>query len=235
VNLAGLLADPPLIHREDDGSPTVWGLLPEVLRFLEATVEAGHRTLETGSGLSTIVFAMQGAHHTCIVPNVAETERLLAYCRRVGVATDGLTFVTEPSERVLPGRELEALDLVLIDGSHSFPQAFIDWFYTSTALRVGGVVIVDDTYIWTGRVLRDFLLSEPEWELVEDWFGRAAAIRKTSSTDPDKVWTAQRYVAKRSLMGYRARARLAATMVRRGAFADLRALARRALSERRIR
>jgi hypothetical protein len=48
--------------------------------------------------------------------------------------------------------ELDPLDLVLVDGSHSFPQVFfIDWFYTAGALKIGGHLLVDDVHVWTGR------------------------------------------------------------------------------------
>lgn len=224
-----LLADPPLIHGDDRAATITHGLQPDVLRFLETQAQAGLRTVETGSGLSTIVLAQGGAEHICVVPSRAETERIRAYCERLGIATDRLVFHTAPSEHVLPKLELGALDLVLIDGSHSFPQPFVDWLYTATALRIGGLVIVDDTHIWTGRVLRDFLRAEPEWELVEDWLGRTAAFRKTAEGDPDRVWIDQPFVARRSQTGRTAALRLAATLIRRGELGDLAARARRSL------
>jgi hypothetical protein len=51
--------------------------------------------------------------------------------------------------------------------SHSFPQVFIEWFYTASALKVGGHLLVDDVHVWTGHVLRDFLLDEPEWTKID--------------------------------------------------------------------
>src|SRR4051812_19996956 len=179
TTLQDVLADPPLVHEwmSTDGLMT-HGLLPDALAYLEATVTPGQRTLETGSGLSTITFALRGAEHTCIVPDPAEPERIRAYCQRRGIDTGGLRFHVAPSERALPTLQLDPLDLVLIDGSHSFPQVFIDWLYVQTALKVGGTLIVDDVHIWTGKVLRDFLRSEPEWELEERWAGRTATFRK---------------------------------------------------------
>ena len=68
----------------------------------------------------------------------------------------GSTRPASPSTSRLPSvhsptLELDALDLVLIDGSHSFPQVFIDWYYTQSALKVGGALLVDDVHIWTGK------------------------------------------------------------------------------------
>ncbi len=93
---------------------------------------------------------------------------------------------------MLPALDLGELDLVLIDGSHSFPQVFIDWFYVQEALKVGGAVIVDDVHVWTGRVLRDFLEAEPEWSLERRFQGRTVAIRKVARTNPTKIGSSSR-------------------------------------------
>jgi hypothetical protein len=220
--LRDLLADPPLVHGPEGGNDLIThGLLPVVLEFIEREVQPGHRTLETGCGLSTILFALRGAEHTCIVPNPPEVERVRSWCDEHGVDHAALTFHVEPSERVLPGADLGSLDLVLIDGSHSFPQVFLDWFYTQEALKVGGTLLVDDVHVWTGRVLRGFLEAEPEWELVKRFQGRTVAFRKTAPTDPDKVWFEQPYVERRTRAKVLGRARMAADLIREGDVGEL--------------
>lgn len=223
-----LLANPPLVHRVGETALT-HGLVPPALRFIEQTVKPGWRTLETGSGLSTIVFALLGAEHTTVVPAPEEVERIKAWCADQGVDTSRMTFHTKPSERVLPGAELGELDLVLIDGSHSFPHAFVDWFYTHSALKVGGWMIIDDIHVWTGKVLRDFLVAEPEWSLEHTWWGRTIAVRKVAETDPEKDWLEQPYVTKKTNWGGLGRARIAAGMVRGGEWDELRKRARSAI------
>jgi hypothetical protein len=121
---------------------------------------------------------------------------------------------------------------VLVDGSHSFPQAFIDWFYTQQALRVGGVMVIDDVHVWTGRVLRDFLAAEPEWRVEQRWHGRTVAVRKLAETDPDKIWDQQAYVTRRTQARTLGRARMAVEMVRGGELRELGALARGMVSRR---
>ena len=222
TTLRDLLADPPLVHGPEGGNDlSTHGLLPGVREFLEQHVPPGHRTLETGCGLSTILFALRGAEHTCIVPNPPEVDRVRTWCEGHGVDHTSLTFHTEPSERVLPTTALGELDLVLIDGSHSFPQVFIDWFYTQAALKVGGTLIVDDVHVWTGRVLRGFLEAEPEWELVKRFQGRTVAFRKIAETDPDKIWFEQPYVERRTRAKIVGRARMAADLVREGELGEL--------------
>jgi hypothetical protein len=102
---------------------------------------------------------------------------------------------------------------VLIDGSHAFPHVFIDYFYSARSLRVGGTIVVDDVHLWTGNVLRDFLNSEPEWAMVEQWDGRTVAFRKLAELQP-RDWFDQPYVFGRSTPS-RARARMAWAMLKR--------------------
>jgi predicted O-methyltransferase YrrM len=217
VNLQQLIDDAPAIHGEAGGNDLIThGLLVGALEFIDRVVQPGSRTLETGSGYSTILFALKGAQHTCIVPNQPEIDRILAYCEQQSIDTSGLTFVAQPSERVLPTLETGPLDLVLIDGSHSFPQVFIDWFYVAEALEVGGHILVDDVHLWTGRVLRDFLAAEPEWRIVDELGGRTSIVRKVGQVDPDRVWTEQPYVLKKTHLGAPTMARQSVSMVRHG-------------------
>lgn len=222
TSLKDVLADPPLVHGPEGGNDLLThGLLPVVLEFIEQTVQPGHRTIETGCGLSTILFAIRGAEHTCIVPYQHEVDRVRDWCESHGVDASKLNFVVGHSERYLPSADLGELDLVLVDGSHSFPQAFIDWFYTQDALKIGGTLIVDDVHVWTGRVTRDFLEAEPEWELLKRFHGRTVAFAKRGEIDPDKVWYEQAYVEKRTKAKVLGRARMAADMIREGDFREL--------------
>jgi hypothetical protein len=221
MTLQDLLADAPAIHAGAGDDPAIHGLLVEALEFIDRELPPGAHTLETGSGYSTILFAMKGARHICVVPNQTEIDRILAYCEQRSIDTAGLDFHVQTSERVLPELETGPLDLVLIDGSHSFPQVFIDWFYTAEALKEGGHLLVDDVHLWTGRVLRDFLAAEPEWEVADELGGRTAIVRKTGPLDPDRLWTDQRYVVKKTGLGLPTIARQSASMIRHGHTGDL--------------
>ncbi|GAG00860.1 unnamed protein product, partial [marine sediment metagenome] len=44
-------------------------LCEEVLYFIDKNVDETSKTLETGIGVSTILFALKGAHHTCVTPH----------------------------------------------------------------------------------------------------------------------------------------------------------------------
>lgn len=215
MTLDQLFRDRPAIHAGAD-DPAVQSLTIEALSFTEKTMTAGSRTLETGSGYSTIMFAAAGAEHLCVVPSAREEGLIREYCQHVGIDTARLSFKIASSERVLPTLDLGELDLVLIDGSHNFPQVFIDWFYTADALKVGGLVLIDDIHLWTCRLLRDVLESEPRWELADELGGRTAVMRKVASLDHDRQRTDQPYVVRRTSKGSRERVRKARSMIRHG-------------------
>jgi predicted O-methyltransferase YrrM len=216
-----LLADAPALHGPPGPGEITHGLLEPALRFIDRMITPGSRTLETGSGYSTILFAATGAQHTCIVPNPQEVDRIRAYCAEHQISVERVDFRLEASERLLPSLELEPLDLVLIDGSHSFPQVFIDWFYTAAALKPGGHLLIDDVHVWAGRVLRDFLRAEPEWALVTEYRGRTAVLRKTGEFDPDRLWLDQGYVRRHSRLGAPGIAVQIVSMVRHGQAGEL--------------
>jgi hypothetical protein len=202
MNLQELLALQPRVHDDGSGNPTSWGLYEDALRFIEERVPDGARTLETGEGLSTILLAAKGCHHTAVTPNRPALDKIEEFCGEHGISLERLSFVVEMSQRALPALELLELDFVLIDGCHGFPAPFIDWFYAAIALKPGGVVLVDDTQIWTGEVLEQFLASqEGAWRRVASWEGRAAAFEKVGDPELFSEWTDQPYVIQRSSGG----------------------------------
>ena len=214
-----LIASPPHLHGLDaSGRPESWALGAESLRLLDAAIEPGSRTLETGAGVSTVLFAIRGTDHTCVAPDAAEVERIRSFCAENGISTERIEFVVEPSEDALPNLDPGELDLVLIDGSHSFPNVFIDWHYAAQHLRVGGRLFVDDVNLWTPRVLRDFLREDPAWVLEDEVALQTAVFRKTAATGAAPNWTEQPYVAARSHVG---RPRRALALVREGRIGTL--------------
>ena len=145
-----------------------------------------------------MVFALGGAGHVCITPAPAEVQKIRDYCAAHGISLDAVTFHVGRSELVLPRLDLPELDLVLIDGGHGFPTPFLDWFHGAERLRVGGLLIVDDTQLWTGRELRDFLAEEPGWALRAEFAMRAAVFEKTAPSPRLPEWFAQPFVRRRS-------------------------------------
>ena len=218
MNVAELLRDPPRLHLDETGGVTSWRLADDVLDFLDKTVTSECHTLETGEGVSTILFALKGASHVCVSPNEYSVQRIQEFCATHGISTDRLTFTMTPSDIALPGLNGLELDLVLIDGGHGFPIPFLDWHYTARLLKVGGYMIVDDTQLWTGQVLKDFLLTEPEWEVHLDLYPRSVILRKKLKGGPGKEWVDQPYVVSRSYLPEPSLYVKAWALVRKGEF-----------------
>ena len=170
-----LRAQRPLIH--EDGR-TCAGLSWEALEWLEFNVRPGMRTLETGAGLSTIVFAASGATHIVVTPEAAEEAPVREACRSLGVGVDGLRFVIGPSEEMLPELPERELDVVLIDGAHGFPYAILDWWHLGRRLRLGGGMLLDDAYLPPVLAILDGLRGVPAWRVEGPISNRTVLVRK---------------------------------------------------------
>lgn len=172
----------------------VWNALPETLSLIARHVRPGDRTVETGAGASTVVFAAAGARHTAISPISDEHERIRAWCQEHEVNDGNVTFAVGTSDRVLPPMaEEEAFDAAFIDGKHSFPHPVVDWHYITTALRVGGLLLVDDLPIPAVTPIVRHMLVDPAWELLELADNRAGVFRKLAEPEPGDDWEAQPY------------------------------------------
>lgn len=194
---ADLIRDAPKFHEGPGGEPHSHGLAGHVLRFISGYVWQDANTLETGAGISTIVFAIKVCTHTCIVPDETQVDRIRNFCGERGIATDHIQFIIGRSQDILPTLNIRDLDFALVDGSHSFPVAFLDYFYIAERLRTGGVLVIDDTNLWTGNVIKKFLELEPEWKIKED-FPKSVAFEKIGEADLDKDWVDQPFVVRKS-------------------------------------
>lgn len=197
MNVQELLANPPKLHGPEHARFDSYRLEDELFVFLDQQIRPGMKTLEIGAGSSTIIFALKGARHTCIVPDAVQVERIRDFCASHQVSLDTVQFVVQPSQQALPAIEERGFDCILIDGNHGFPSVFVDWYYSARLLRLGGIIIVDDLHIWTCSTLVDLLRDEPEWRLVKET-SRAAIFAKLADGSEDKEWTTQAYVVRRS-------------------------------------
>jgi len=192
-----LARDRPKFHLADRdtsvaniGEQVVWNALPETLAFIADGVSPADLTLEIGSGASTVVFAAAGARHTAISPVSHEHERIVEYCNSIGVPTHDLSFVAASSDAVVPTLD-QPLDLVLLDGTHAFPYAIVEWHYLRRLLRPGGLMVIDDVPIPAVTPLHRFMSTDESWEVVRSLDRRTVAFRKLRES-PAQTWRDQR-------------------------------------------
>jgi predicted O-methyltransferase YrrM len=189
-----LLDDPPAIHamdRGDDPELGAWSTDRDCYLLLAESATRGSHTLETGSGLSTIVLAAVGAQHTCITPTLTEKERILRYCADHDIDTSSLTFEIGFSDEVLPRLSPElTLDLALIDGNHGYPTPVIDWYYVGGRMRPGGLLVLDDVQLPAVAHLCALVDRDPRWE-VHRRTGKWIAYRRITPGDLRQEWVDQ--------------------------------------------
>lgn len=192
MDLADLIVDRPRLFLSRGGELVSYAVPDQLLDWLAAHIDESSHTLETGAGVSTLLFALCHTHHTAVAPDPALMERITRYCAVHGLASDRLTLLAGPSETILPALPPgPPLDLVLIDGRHGFPAPFIDWYYTEPRLKIGGLLVVDDIQLWTGAVLRDFLRGDPAWRPLTVLAGKTAIFSKLKAGSASLEWCDQ--------------------------------------------
>jgi len=192
MSIERLLADKPQLHTWSSGAAASWAVSPDVLTFLHSRLKPGMVTLETGSGHTTVVFAIARTRHTCITPAENEAQAIRAYCAKIGIEPQ-VRFIHASSDAALadPATVQEPLDLVFIDGAHRFPLPCIDFHYTERHLKVGGLLGVDDCTMPSVKVLCDFLEGEDEWKQVER-IGNTAFYERVRETRIVSDWQGQK-------------------------------------------
>lgn len=189
--LEKLYADPPLPHIVDGQNTAAWATERAAYEFMARDIAPSSRTVETGCGMSTALFALSGCEHVCIAYDQHEVDYMVAYIEQRSGQPCTVEFHVGNSADILPRLELGRRDVVFIDGGHSWPMATIDWFYTAGSLDRGGLLVIDDTQLVHVKLgLTEFLAKDPRWErvrrgwkwtgyrrlssgsLLDDWFKR---------------------------------------------------------------
>jgi hypothetical protein len=208
-----LRADPPLLH----GGGECWALAWDALEWLESTLRPEMTTLETGCGLSTIVFAAARTDHESITIDASEVDRVQAECRARGIDDARVSYRVAPSHDALPASERRPLDLALIDGAHGFPYPILDWWFLAPRLKVDGILLVDDAFLPPVAVLVDHLRSSSAWEWQEVFGDRTVVLRKRSDELPSFEWTKEKLGTGASFRHAPRRRRALASAVHRAA------------------
>ena len=169
----------------------------DVLETIDAALRPGQRSVPRPARAQH--HRLRAAGRRSRLRDTGERGRKIrAYRAAHAVDLGGVRFAIGRSEDVLPTLSLRDLDVALIDGGHGFPTPFVDWCYMAQPLRVGGLLVIDDIHLWTGRVLRDFLREEPGWTMRAEFPMRAVVFEKTAPMPALPEWFAQPFVRRRS-------------------------------------
>ena len=170
-----------------------YGIEKDVAFFIRNSINPLSQTLETGAGVSTLIFAIEGAMHTAITPNLTEVELIKKYASKKNINLDHVSFFIESSDQFLPKFTNDNLDLVFLDGKHAFPWPIVDWFYLADRIKTGGIMIVDDAQINSVRIIVDFMSTDPHWLCLKSFNNKTFAFRKESDSIHDIAWHMQPY------------------------------------------
>jgi Methyltransferase domain len=198
----------PLIH---EGGRTCAGLSWPALEWLEANVEREMCTLETGAGLSTIVFAAAGAKHVAVTPEPGEELAVREACGELHIDESRVKFALGSSLDVLPTLLHRDLDVVLVDGAHGFPYAILDWWEAGRRLQRGGLMLLDDAYIPPVLAILDGLRGVRSWRIERTIGDRTVLLRKLGDEPPPDVWPSGRFGGRQSFRYLPPRRRLVAS------------------------
>lgn len=170
---------------------------PQLLRAL-ADMGPLDRTMETGTGRTTLLLSHLARRHTCFTMDCGGS--LNAVRGSPLLRRDVVEFVEGPTQTTLPRYAFDGpLDLALLDGPHGFPFVQMEYWCVYPHLAKGGLLLVDDIHIPSVRMLFDFLRDEPMFRLRSVVEKTAIFVRTDApATDPlSGGWQEQGYNARR--------------------------------------
>jgi predicted O-methyltransferase YrrM len=180
-----------------EDSSVCHGIDAELASFLYENIDENSKTLETGAGVSTLIFALKKSDHVCVTPSQDEIAAIKEYAAKTDIPLGKVTFIAEKSDDYLPRCAVRNLDVVLLDGKHAFPWPIIDWYYTADRLKKNGLMLLDDIQLSSVAILRDFMDEDPRWEQVKNIGGRTVAFQKMAAVVHDVAWHMQPYITRR--------------------------------------
>ena len=169
-----LFKDPPKLHFWAGDWQTGglgWRKIFEDMSDMLKDSTQGHSgvIIETGAGLSTLVFLLLPIHKLIsVAPDPGLKERIYTEASARKIETKPLDFYVARSEEILPQLTLKPafIDLGLIDGGHGWPTVFVDFCYISRSLKNGGYIVIDDIKLYSVNQLVLLLMNQPGWKLV---------------------------------------------------------------------
>jgi predicted O-methyltransferase YrrM len=79
----------------------------------------------------------------------------------------------------------KTFDFIFIDGNHRFDDVLVDFYLADQVLEVGGLLVLDDTWMASIRTVLAFVLANRAYEIVPQRSERMAALRKLRADDRD--------------------------------------------------
>lgn len=137
-------------------------------------------SMETGSGVSTIVFSHLSSNHTVFAVEYGNGS-ITNVKKSPLFNSDTTVFVEGPTQKTLPDYKFkEKLQVALIDGPHGYPFPDLEYYYIYPNLDVDALLIIDDIHIPTIHNMFEFIKADEMFEFLEI-VGNTAFFRRTDA------------------------------------------------------
>lgn len=181
-----LIEDPPRLHAFPRGGMQTGGVTRPMGEYMIDRLVAldSPVVIETGAGLSTLLFCCLALRVTSIAPDAELWQRIEDEAGRRSIDLAPLRQICDRSDLALPRlaeAERASVDLAFIDGDHGWPSVFVDFCYMNMMLREGGLLLIDDIFQYSVAQLAMWLRQQPEFEYEGRWT-KMVTFRKTSDS-----------------------------------------------------
>lgn len=141
-------------------------------RFIKYSFESDNPTiLETGSGLTTLVFlSMKPQKLITISPDIEVKSRIDSNISKFNLSIDNHTYIVDYGEMALPRllKDDPYLDFCLLDGDHGYTALFTQFYFVVRILKQNGIIAIDDIQMEAPSLMRKLLLKRNGFELIEE-------------------------------------------------------------------
>lgn len=137
-------------------------------------------TMETGTGLSTILFSHISKNHKVFTLN--DGNMMSTVINSELFNPRHVEFIEGPTQQTVPLYSFtNKFNVILLDGPHGYPFPDLEYYYLYPHLETGGILIIDDIVIPTIYNLFNFLKEDAMFELIDVVGGNTAFFKRTVS------------------------------------------------------
>ncbi len=138
------------------------------------------RSVETGSGCTTLLFSHLSPNHTVFAVDDGESISQVRKSELFNSQTT--TYIEGPTQRTLPSFQfVETHQLIMLDGPHAYPFPDLEYYFLYPTLDVGGLLIVDDVKIPSIRRMCEIIEKDDMFDLIDRVNDNTFFFRRTEA------------------------------------------------------
>lgn len=151
------------------GSGTVSGAVMAALERHLAAHSGITRSVETGTGRTTLLFSHVSRDHTVFTADdTGDGDSLNAVRDSPLLNADNVHFIVGRTQITLRDHHFDApVQAAFLDGPHAYPFPELEYWAVYPHIDSGGLLVVDDIHIRTVGNMFRFLRADDMWELIE--------------------------------------------------------------------